>query len=323
MGSMAFHVRVSNMPVSANVSVLSWLADAPVFIDRRQIDAFYDAVVGPAFRTVQLELSAGQTEQMERSSEFNLNAGLSALFPWLKISADAEAHRTRAIGVQSGQNIVLQPVESAARQLVQLSLHYTVNQENRICIVAEEAEIPHEEEIGASPRMLAFVDVPPAAKLLPQAAELSNGRVVTFFDPLIEKLQQDGGTLPVAYPESIGTDEGKRQRDAHWKWYADHWNLDKVVKVVEDAIGDGGPPQWIDYRMTFGTGKVLHLHVVAHGEYDTDVFSYNLIRRGERYGLRMVGSLKSQPALNVLAVYEKLHGCHGARLGPHDARAPH
>jgi hypothetical protein len=49
----------------------------------------------------------------------------------------------------------------------------------------------------------------------------------------------------------------------------------------------------------------LHLHVVARGDYDTDVFAYNIIRRGERYGLRIVGSLKSQPSLNVLAIYEK------------------
>lgn len=34
------------------------------------------------------------------------------------------------------------------------------------------------------------------------------------------------------------------------------------------------------------------------------MFAYNLISRGERYGLRIVGSLKSQPALNVLAIYE-------------------
>lgn len=74
---------------------------------------------------------------------------------------------------------------------------------------------------------------------------------------------------------------------------------------MEEVIGDGGRPRWIDYRMTFGTGDVLHLHVVAHGDYDTGVFAYNLIRRGERYGLRIVGSLKSKPALNVLAVYEK------------------
>lgn len=79
----------------------------------------------------------------------------------------------------------------------------------------------------------------------------------------------------------------------------------QVVRVIEEAIGDGGRPRWVDYRMTFATGEVLHLHVVAHGNYDTGVFAYNLIRRGERYGLRIAGSLKSQPALNVLAVYEK------------------
>ena len=38
---------------------------------------------------------------------------------------------------------------------------------------------------------------------------------------------------------------------------------------------------------------------------DTGVFAYGIIRRGERFGLRIVGSLKSQPALNVLAIYEK------------------
>jgi len=81
--------------------------------------------------------------------------------------------------------------------------------------------------------------------------------------------------------------------------------VDEAVKVVEEAIGTGGRPRWIDYRMTFSTDEVLHLHVDAHGDYDTGVFAYNLLRRGQRYGLRIVGSLKSQPALNVLAIYEK------------------
>ena len=58
-------------------------------------------------------------------------------------------------------------------------------------------------------------------------------------------------------------------------------------------------------RMAFGTGQELHLHVAARGDYDTGVFAYGIIRRGERFGLRIVGSLKSQPALNVLAIYEK------------------
>jgi hypothetical protein len=284
---------------------LSWLADAPVFIDSQQVGAFYDAVVGPAFRTIQLQVSAGQTEQSAKSTGVSLSAGLPALFPWLRADFGADAGRSKTRGHQEGQSIVLEPVENATRQLVQLCLHYVVNQEDRIRLVGSEAEIPHGDDISASPRMIAFVDVPPDTMFLPQAAELDNGRVVTFFDPLVKKLQQDGDTSPVAYPDSTATAEGRLQRDAHWKWYADHWNLDKAVKATEETIGAGGRPRWIDYRMVFTTGEVLHLHVVAHGDYDTGVFAYNLIRRGERYGLRIVGSLKSQPALNVLAIYEK------------------
>jgi hypothetical protein len=284
---------------------LSWLADAPVFIDSQQVGAFYDAVVGPAFRAVQLQVSAGQSEQSGKSAGVSLSTGLPALFPWLKADVGAEASRSKTAGRQEGQNIVLEPVENATRQLVELCLHYLVNQQDRIRLVSGGAAIPPSEDIGTSPRMIAFVNVPPGTMFLPQAAELDNGRVVTFFDPLIDKLRQDGDTSPVPYPDSTGTAEGKRQRDAHWKWYADHWNLDKAVKATEETIGDRGRPRWIDYRMTFATGEVLHLHIVPHGDYDAGVFAYNLIRRGERYGLRIVGSLKSQPALNVLAIYEK------------------
>jgi hypothetical protein len=109
----------------------------------------------------------------------------------------------------------------------------------------------------------------------------------------------------VAYPGSTATDAGRRQRDAYWEWFAGHWNADKAVRVVEEVIGAGGRPRWIAYRMILGGGETLHLDVSARGDYDTGVFAYNFIRRGERYGMRLVGSLKSQPALNVLAAYEK------------------
>jgi hypothetical protein len=290
---------------SDSVPDLSWLADAPMFIDGQQIGAFYDAVVGPAFRTVELQISTSQNDQLETSAGARLGAGLAALFPWLKVDAGMDARRVATRGRQEGDSIVLQPVESAARQLVELCLHYLVNQRDRICVVNRDAPLPGPAVIGASPRMIAFVDAPAGTRFLPQAAELNDGRVVTFFSPLIETLKQDGGKLPVNYPASIATDEGKLQRDAYWNWFADHWNADKAVKVIEDVIGDGGRPRWIDYRTTFANGQTLHLHVVARGDYDTGVFAYNLIRRGERHGLRIVGSLKSQPALNVLAIYDK------------------
>lgn len=106
--------------MSANDSVpdLSWLADSPMFIDGQQIGAFHDAVVGPAFRTVELQISADWTEQAEKTATGRTSAGLSALLPWLKAEAEVEASRTTVRGQQEGQSIVLQPIESAARQLV-------------------------------------------------------------------------------------------------------------------------------------------------------------------------------------------------------------
>lgn len=293
------------MSVSGSEPDLSWLADAPVFIDGQQIGAFYGAVVGRGFRAVQIQLSAGQSEQLERFAAGSANVGSSALFSWLKFGVSAEVRRTRSRDRQKGQTVVLEPVESPSMRLVQLTLHYTGNRPDRICVVTSGTEIPGDKSISESPRMLAFIDVPPETMFLPQAAELDGGRVVTFFSELAEKLREDRDTRPAAYPATVATDDGKRQRDFHWKWYADHWNTDEVVKVVEEVIGGGGRPRWIDYRMTFATGEDLNLHVDAHSEYDTGVFAYNLIRRGWRFGLRIVGSLKSQPALNVLAIYEK------------------
>src|ERR1700733_10424699 len=248
------------MPVNNSEPDLSWLADAPAFIDGERIGAFYDAVLGREFRAVELRLSAGQTEQLERSAGGSVNAGSSPLFPWLKIDVGADTRKAKSRGRQGDQSIVLEPVESPSMRLVQLTLHYLSNQPGRICVVTRGTEGPGKEDIGATPRMLAFIDVPPGTMLLPQAAELDRGRVVTFLDALT----------------------------------TEHWNTDEVVKVVEEAIGDGGRPRWIDYKMTFATGDELNLHVIADGNYDTGVFAYNRARGGGRFGLRIVGSLKSQ-----------------------------
>jgi hypothetical protein len=167
---------IIDVSVTDSVPDLSWLADSPLFIDSQQIGVFYDAVVGPAFRTVELQISASQTEQREKSADRHLNTGLPALFPWLKVDAGIEAQRTVAKGRQDGQSITLRPVDNAARQLVQLSLHYLVNQPNRICVVGQDTPLPGAEVIATSPRMIAFVDVPPGTRFLPQAAGGQGGQ---------------------------------------------------------------------------------------------------------------------------------------------------
>ena len=52
-------------------------------------------------------------------------------------------------------------------------------------------------------------------------------------------------------------------------------------------------------------GDSLHLHVHSFEKYDTGDLAYNFVKRGFKHGIRIVGTLKSEPDMNVLAIYEK------------------
>jgi hypothetical protein len=287
-------------------SWLPWLADSPMFIDGPQVGAFYDAVVRPAFRTVRLEISSERSEQLEKAFGGKLGVTLPAWFPWLRFEAAAQGSRSKTTGQQDAESITLEPVESASRQLVELSLHYLLHQPKRIWFPERPEHIfPGRDEILKSPRMIALLDIPEGTKFIPMAAELNDGRVVTFFGPLADKLQREGGKPSVRYPDDPYTESGQRHREKYWAWFSEKWNANKAVQVIEDVIGEGGRPRWIDYRVPFDTGETLHLHVAGRGEFDTGVFAYNLVKRGWKHGLRLLGSLKSKPGLNVLAIYEK------------------
>lgn len=285
---------------------LAWLADAPLFVDTSQVGVFYDAVLRPRYRTVQLEFAHDRTEELKKSFGANLSAKLPIWFPWLGASVGFEGGIDKTKGETEGQTVTLEPIESPGRQLVELALHYLAHQKERIWHARDEHwSLPESTEIVASPRMLACLDFPPHSKFLPMAAELNDGRVVTFFGPLVDKLKKDGGTLPVHYPDDPLEATFAAERDKYWTWFSDHWNANKAIQVIEDEIGAGGRPRWIDYRVPIKDSTTIHLHVVGHGDFDTGVFAYNLVKRGWKHGLRVVGTLKSEPDVNVLAIYEK------------------
>jgi hypothetical protein len=285
---------------------LPWLADAPLFIDGWQVATFNDAVIGREFRTVQMQLNDEKTTQLEKSLAAKLSVSLPKWFPWLGVGAEGQGGVKQTTGRREGENVTLQPIVTPGRQLVELALHYLVNQPDRIWEPTDgRAQAPPMDAISVPPRMLTFLDFPPKTKFLPMAAELNDGRVVTLFHQLVEKLKKDGGTLPVRYPDDTSTQDGQDQRDRYWTWFSDNWNANKAIQVIEEEIGAGGRPQWIDYRVPLDDNTTMHLHVCGRGEFDTGVFAYNFVKRGWKHGLRVVGTLKSEPDVNVLAVYEK------------------
>lgn len=291
--------------VGSEARWLPWLADAPMFIDGKQVADFYDAVLRPSFKTVQLELAEQRLQQLQKSLGVEVGVHLPAWFPWLKFDVGGGASRQKTTSDTESQKITLEPIENASRQLVEIALHYLVNQSGRVWFhEGADWHLPDPDDILRTPRMLAFIDFPPRTQFQPMAGELNDGQVRTFFDVLVDKFKSDGGTLPVRYPDDPYTEKGKKDRDAYWQWFRQYWSANKAIQVIESVIGSGGRPRWIDYRVPVGE-ETLHLHVVGHGEVDTGVFAYNLVKRGWKHGLRVVGSMRSEPDLNVLAIYEK------------------
>ena len=94
--------------------------------------------------------------------------------------------------------------------------------------------------------------------------------MVTFFSPLIEKLKR-WRVASCGLSQKHDDRCDRRQRDAYWHWFADHWHVNKAVQVVEDVIGAGGRPRRIAYRMIFGSGETVRLDVSPRGDYEPGV----------------------------------------------------
>lgn len=171
---------------------LTWLADAPLFIDSYQVSAFYDAVVMPESDTDRIIIS---TEDMKLNranisgklgAKVGTSALLGAIFPFVTAHASGETARgsERQAGTEHGDTVELKPVKTPHRQLVQLALHYSADLPNRVrYITAENFYLMLDKEFALQgPRALIFLEIPPSHPIIPLAAELSNGKVVTLFE---------------------------------------------------------------------------------------------------------------------------------------------
>lgn len=295
---------------------LAWLADAPLFIDGEQVGAFYDAVVRPEGRrgktVISLERYEGQKTSIGGSvgAEISVSKLIRTLLPFLdiKLTGQATGEYERSGSNTRGETIELHPIETPQRQILQLALHYLTNLPQRVRVVQcpEEAGWYDEAFIRTLPRGLVFIDFPPGTKFVPMAGEVDKGKVVTIFDQLGRKLD-----APEKMPEppDRAKCESKEKYDQQWKKYWDWFDANFKARianeVVEEVIASGGRVRWIDYRVPLPNQWPLHLGICGRGEYDTGTFAYDLIKRGFNHGIRMVGTMKSGPALNVLAIFEK------------------
>jgi hypothetical protein len=279
-------------------SELLWLLDAPMFIDEKQVDAFYDAVVRPDYEGTSLTLS----DTITRNSTFGGGVTVGAALPWFA-KAELEGHGELAHGRERGQQRTLTPVSNTYRHLLALALHYAGSDalRNRLLLASTDPKTAKchtgasEDELGLEvwrdetyvtdlPRALVFLDLA-EPRFIPTALELDNGTIVLLFQAFAEALAKagDGDAVP-PYP---GSEAPPEKRDAYWRWFSNKFDdpaIDadrKALATVENAVKEH-KVAWIDYRVPLGPNEApfFHVHIQAHGQFDTGVFAYNLISRG-------------------------------------------
>ncbi len=296
-----------------------WLFDAPLFIDDLQIKSLYYALALPEYSEESVTIATKElcVSKWNTDGQLEVSTGTGALLAELLASINAKVTAKAGFGREktrgSEKTIKLNPVDSAERRLLNLSAHYAAKFSDHVWNVRG---LQHVEWLGSAtysasgPKPLVFLDVDPDTPIVPMAAELSEGKVVLFFDKIKEALQSsDVGPVP-DYPR----DGNAQKMDEYWSWfdkakpYGFHSSY-KLKGVVEDVIGANGRPRWIDCRVPLGPPgqqhESLHLNIRGRQNYDTGDFAYRLVHRARKHGFRVVGTLKSGPALNVLALYEK------------------
>jgi len=290
-----------------------------LFLDSEQVTAFYDAIIRPEFEAGIITLSKSQMRAKKTSREGSLSgeASISALvkkiFPFLdaKVSIDGKVAREKSDSEGASDTIELREISTPQRQLIQLALHYMADLPDRLVYAVDRSDMSWADDDYARtlPRALVFLELPEETIMIPAAAELNEGRVITFFDKLIPALSGRTNTIPEDFPadHSASPDSLKDLRSKYWRWYSDNFDSHKAMTVVESAIFESrGRVRWIDFRVVpTNTSKAVQFHMAGREQYDTGVFAYNFIRRGYRHGLRIIGTLKSGPDLNVLAVFER------------------
>lgn len=303
---------------TGELGALEWLADAPMFIDAPYVAAFYDAILRPEHETLSIQLSERDLQKLEGQLGITVGAKMQvsnlikALFPFLNAEASASAEGKAKLEKDKSKSktVEFRPISTPQRQLVQLAIHYAIHQSHRVAFVndisSDGKAWRSQDFITRTPRGLVFLNLPPKTMLIPLAAEVAEGKVVMIWDQFAERIRGDDTRCP-KYAEAkpdVPPEETEKNRREFWSWLKRNFDADVAIKTVEDIIADNGRIWWIGYRMLLGGGATLHLHANGRTEYDTGVFAYRFIKRAFKHGIKIIGTMKSAPDMNVLAIFE-------------------
>ena len=121
----------------ATLRQVAWVADAPMFIDTRQVESFFDAVVRPKFE----HESTSEQNVEENEKRLRGQLGLSGeagidlpdwlkalkVVPSLKVMAEGEGEAEKTSNSRKALITQLKPIWNAERQIEELARHYLLH----------------------------------------------------------------------------------------------------------------------------------------------------------------------------------------------------
>jgi hypothetical protein len=283
----------------------------PTFIDERLVYKLYNAIVRPEFILVQ------SSEKSARTGSENLTAELEALSgipAFLKLGMKVGTASAEALTRET--EITKQYVHSSERRLQEIVSAYVRSHPERLlfdevgqsCLTSFAGESTNWDAAEdlldkPGPRPLLFIDLPPNVSIIPHSGESQLGKPVLLIDTIVERLRKNRKKIP-DYPRE--NDPDPIAKSHYWDALIEGYENWTAMDVINEEFGANERIEWIDFRMKLSTReRPVHLHFAPAGTAPTGDFAYNLVRRGFKVGLRLVGQLKKGCDLTVLALYQR------------------
>lgn len=269
------------------------MLDIPAFLDSDAIDLLYDGLVRPMHtnKVVTITTTSENADNVEKAFKAHGKGGpgfFSDVFAKAEAGVEAQVHDARVTKTGDSTVFSLEVVNTPVRRLEQIAFAYHAKYPDRVLMDINWRKM----QLERSPKYFGVIDLPPGAKIIPTAAEFTDGSVVKIFPSIAPP-----GFDPNYRPKT------EEDRHAYWQGFADVFDAQTAMEAIEKAQNSHGKISWIDFRTQLGD-KFVHVHIVPRGRYDTGVFAYNFVKRGYKHGISLVGVLRSEPDLHVLAIYE-------------------
>lgn len=317
---------------------LWFLADTPLFVDNVLVSRLYDAVFRPEVElaarseATTREVAAKVAGGAKASAEIEVKPPFLSLFGLdvakAKAGFDASVSGEGATRRASTGTNSYTAVKSAERYLEKVVSLYAEKYGRRMFWISSDLKSgqslhePGREQTWKEmesqldqpgPRPLVVLDLAEGSKLMPMFGELTNGKGCELLKNFLEfrEKRREDAPRPTYPRSSMSAEEQASARREYWLHVLRRFDSQDVLNAIEEATGaEKARFDWIDFRALIdlaqtGMNEPPHLHFMPRGEYSTGTFAYQLVRRGSRYGVRIIGTLKRGQDINVLAVYER------------------